>query len=552
MARHRAARRRRLVWVSPVLLIAAAGAAVYYANGLSLLGDEPFPDVTPEDDAFDVDWCTQLRIVTASSYRPVLTDVAPLVATDDQCVQLNVEVANGLDAVSRVADSGAHVWIPDDAAWAGAAEQLTLDPDAPGAETVVATSPIYMVTDETTAALLRDAGESWLGLTTLLSDGVPGPTLVLQDPARSGDGLVAAGSVGESVWLDAGMDASAQALIAALPSVRIVDRDALPSEAGEIGLVPEYALVSLLASGDSVTVPELFAGTDNTATLRYMWLPTGVDAGDPGVTAAMERLLGILTGSESADARERAGLRGPDMEPVTAGGDRFPQLEGEPFEVFSPHAVDHVFATFYEENRRADISLVIDISSSMASPPPGADVPVLDLVKAGLADMTALLPDDSRVGLWQFGNQLDPPNDWVELVPIGPLEPGQRDELATALDGMIAIDTGTGLYNTMLDAYLHAQENYREGVPSHAVVFTDGVNAFRPGSLTVEELTAELEAARDPQRPVQLTVVAMGAEPDAEVLASALEPVESYLASINSAGEIRAVLIHIAAGGVHH
>lgn len=552
MARHRAARRRRFVWVSPVLLIAAAGAAVYYTNALDVLGDEPFPDATQDDDAFDVDWCTQLRIVTASSYRAVLTDVAPLVATGDQCVQLNVEVANGLDALSRVADSGAHVWIPDDAAWAGAAEQPTLDSDAPGAETVVATSPIYMVTDETTAALLRDAGESWLGLTTLLSDGVPGPTLVLQDPARSGDGLVAAGSVGESVWLDAGMDASAQALIAALPSVRIVDGDALPSEAGEVGLVPEYALVNLLASGDSVTVSELLAGTDNTATLRYTWLPTGVDADVPDVAAAMERLLGILTGNESADARERAGLRGPDMEPVTAGGDRFPQLEGEPFEVFSPHAVDHVFATFYEESRRADISLVIDISSSMAAPPPGADLPVLDLVKAGLADMTALLPDDSRVGLWQFGNQLDPPNDWVELVPIGPLEPGHRDELATALDGMIAIDTGTGLYNTMLDVYLHAQENYREGVPSHAVVFTDGVNAFRPGSLTVEELIAELAAAHDPQRPVQLTVVAMGTEPDAEVLASALEPVESYLASINSAGEIRAVLIHIAAGGIHH
>lgn len=552
MARHRA-RRSRFVWVSPVLLIAAAGAAVYYAGGLNVLRDEPFPEAT-QDGALDIDWCTQLRIVTSSSYRPVLTEIEPLLASSDVCVQLDVEVANGLDALSRVAESGAHVWIPDDAAWAGAADQFEIDEDGPGAGTVVATSPIYMVADEATAQQIDDAGGSWLGLATLLSDEAPGPTLVLQDPARSGDGLVAAGAVGEAVWLDAGMDASAQAMTAALPSTRIVEDDALPSESGEVGLLPEYVLVGLLASGDAATIgaSELITGADNTAIMRYTWLPTGVDGDDPAVTAAMQRVVDTLAGEESADARGRAGLRSAHLAPVTVDADTFPALQGEPFEVFSPHAVDHVFATYYEHNRRADFHLVIDISGSMAETPPGSDLPVLDLVKLGLQDMTGLLPDDAQVGLWQFGTQLAPPNDWVELVPIGPLEPGQREALDGALAEMIALDTGTGLYNTMLDAYLHAQENYREGVPSHAVVFTDGRNEFRPGSLTVEDITAELEAAHDPQRPVQLTVVAMGSEPDAEVLEGVLEPVENYLAPITAADEIRAVLIHLAAGGVHH
>jgi hypothetical protein len=171
MARHRG-RRSRFVWVSPVLLLAAAGAAVYYAGGLNVFGDEaPTPDAT-QDDTFDVDWCTQLRVLTASSYRPVLTEIAPLLRSGDVCVQLDIDVANGVDALSRVADSGVHVWIPDDAAWTGAAE-LELDVDAPDAGTVVATSPIYMVTDGTTARALRDAGESWLGLTTLLGDARP-------------------------------------------------------------------------------------------------------------------------------------------------------------------------------------------------------------------------------------------------------------------------------------------------------------------------------------------------------------------------------------------
>lgn len=535
-------------------MIAALGAAFYYLGG-DVLRDGPAPEETQDDAAVDIAWCTQLRVVTAASYRPVLAEIEPLLRSGEPCVRLAVEVANGLDALRRVADSEAHIWIPDDAAWAGTADQLELDEDAPGAGTIVATSPIYMVTDEATAEQVREAGGSWLGLATLLADATPGPTLVLQEPERSGDGLVAAGSVGEAVWQDAGMDASAQAMIAALPSVRVVEDHALPAESGEIGLVPEYALADMLASedaGSTVEGAELLAGTDNTAVLRYAWLPTGVEGDNPDVAAAMDRLLGILRGSEAADARITAGLRGPGLEPVAVGGGSLPELSGEPFEPFSPHAVDHVFATFYDENRRADMHLVIDISGSMAATPPGSELPVLDLVKQGLADMTELLPDNAQVGLWQFGTQLDPPNDWIELVPVEPLEPDHRAELDAALAEMIALDTGTGLYNTMLDAYLSAQETYQEGVPSHAVVFTDGVNEFRPGSLTLEELTAELEQANDPQRPVQLTVVAMGSAPDIEALESALEPVESYLAPITTAEEIRAVLIHLAAGGVHH
>jgi len=537
------------------VLAAAVGAGGYYVWDSGVLRAEPFPNAT-QGSELDVDWCTPVRIVTASSFRPVLTDIEPLLVSDDVCVQLDVQVANGLDAMAEVAGSGAHVWIPDDASWAGAADQLTLDPEAQGAGTVVATSPLYMVTDETTAAQISDIGGGWLDVANALSGGASGLTLVIEEPERSGDGMVAAGSVAESVWLAAGMDASAQALTAALPSIRTVEAGAMPEESGEIGIMPEYALVGLSGSGpdgaSALGGAVLLPGTDHIATLRYTWLPTALGTDDPDVAAALERVLDVLRGSEADDARAAAGLRGPDMTPAPVAGDAFPPLEGEPFDVFSAHAVDHIFAMFYPEFRLADVYLAIDISGSMAAPPPGSDVPVLDLVKQGLQEMTDLLPDDSRVGLWQFGTQLDPPNDWLPLVAVASLETEQRDQLASSLNSMVALDTGTGLYNTMLDVYLHAQENYRGGVPTHAIVFTDGRNEFRPGTLTVEQLKEELAAARSPDRPVQLTVVAMGTEPDAELLADALEPVESYLAAINTAEEIRAVFIHLAAGGIHH
>ena len=75
---------------------------------------------------------------------------------------------DGRVAPQRVADLQADVWIPDDAAWAGAADSLAVA-EAPrgGSGTVVATSPIYMVTDEATVHGALIAAQT-----------APGPTLI--------------------------------------------------------------------------------------------------------------------------------------------------------------------------------------------------------------------------------------------------------------------------------------------------------------------------------------------------------------------------------------
>ena len=55
-------------------------------------------------------------------------------------------------------------------------------------------------------------------------------------------------------------------------------------------------------------------------------------------------------------------------------------------------------------------------------------------------------------------------------------------------------------------------------MPSHVVVFTDGRNEADQPTLSLEQLGQRLAAAKDPQRPVELTVVAFGGQPEAQAL----------------------------------
>ena len=554
MARHRARNKRRR-WMLAAAL-AAAGAAIGATAAALLNEPEPTPLTEPTEpaDPVVVNTCTTLRVVTATSFEPVLSELAPVLSQGNDCVRLDVEVADGQSAELRVAETAADVWIPDDAAWAEVARTAELDPQAAGAGTVVATSPIYMVTDQATAASLNQAGGGWLDLAGLLTADTD-TRLTVRDPAGSGDGLIGVGAVGEAVWLDAGMDASAEALMTAFPSTLTVTEHAMPARQGDVGLVAEYALSTMLAEGgESATAIRsrtLLAGTDYSAMLRYTWLRTATGTADEESVAAMDRLLDLLTGDDSAAALAAAGLRAADGRPFDQAGDPFPAVDAPAFDVLGTHKIDHVFATWYTEERTSDVLVVIDVSGSMAAPAPGSDTPLIDLVREGVLGLAELLPDESELSLWQFGAQLDPPRDYVELLPRAGLDAGHREALNDSATAMVTTETGTGLYDTTMAAYLNARESYRPGIQSHVIVFTDGRNEDRPGSITIEQLAADLVAATDPARPVQLTIVTFGDDTDAELLESALDETGAYIAHITNAEQVHAVFIHQAAGGRH-
>ncbi len=493
-----------------------------------------------------------VRVLTASSFAPVLAELAPSLGAADECLRVEVTQADGRAAAARVPGSGVDVWIPDDAAWADRVPEQELAPSGVlGAGAVVATSPIFMVTDSATAARVQKAGGSWLALAGLLGT-ASGTRLVVSDPATSGDGMVAAGSVGEAVWIAEGMDASSLALGKAVTVTRTVSRTtpALPRRAGEVGLVPEYALLPHL-DGPAARAA-LLTGSDRTAILRYTWLPTAAAAADPGRAAALETLRRALTGRESPRALAAAGLRGPvGTTPPGAAAGRVPDVAAEAFPVLGRHHVDHVLATWYRTERRMSLTAVVDVSGSMAARAPGSGSPLIDLVRAGCLTVAQMLPDDARLGLWEFGSRLDGPRDHRRLLPLSALTPAHRRSLTSAVDRLRARRTGTGLHDTILAAYVAARDEYRPGTSNQVLVFTDGRNEKDPGGISLQELTRRITRAQDPRRPVKLSVVVFGQRPETERLAKALEPVRAYVQSLETAQDVEAMFVHVAAGGLH-
>jgi von Willebrand factor type A domain/Bacterial extracellular solute-binding protein len=550
MAHHQVGTNRLHVgWLVPLLAIVLVG-------GGTAVGKLSAPGGTPA--AGTSSTCAEvLTVVAASSFVPVLSTVAPAVSEGPNCARLDVVPADGRAAAAEMAARGADVWIPDDAAWAGTQGMAQLAP-APtaGAGTVLATSPFYLVTDAGTAERVTGVGGGWRGLDRLLAGPAeaPPPRLVVRDPAGSGDGMLGVGAIGEAVWITDGMDASALALARAMPAARTVPgaEPALPRTPGEVGAVPEYALLPVLRSNGVAPGTTALAPTDHTAVLRFSWLPTAAAAADPATAAQLARLLDALTGDAAAPGLAAAGLRRPDAagppgEPVPG----LPAVTAPPYEVLKPHHVDHVFAIWYPADRRADVLVAVDVSGSMNARAPGSPRRLIELVKDGFTDLGRLLPDDAELGLWEFGVRLDPPRDYQVLLPSAELTTEHRRQVDRAIDRLSARSPGTGLHDTVLAAYTVARDRYRAGVPNHVVVFTDGHNEADPGSLTLTQLSTQLAQARDPARPVKLTVVAFGGKSDPERLEKALEPVAGFVSQPTTAEAVSAVFLHVAAGGVH-
>ena len=542
-----------LIAIPIVLLGAGAAVAAVFGGGES--SSAPQTAGIPVASAAKCTTTTPLTVVTAKSFAPVLEALAPTLATGTDCARLDVKVIDGRAAAQQIAKLGADVWIPDDTSWAtvaGGAYAEYGDTENAAAEkpVVVATSPLYFVTDKTTAGTVRAAGGSWLGLAELVKQGKP-VNPVLRAPGGTGDGLLAAGALGEAVWLRSGMDVSAEYLAEALGASRTVPGDAVakPAKASEVGLVPEYALLKPGWSEDQVVM----APSDHTAELRYTWLPDEQAAKQPATAKAMTRLLETLRGPQASDALSDAGLRGPGGQlPQSAETRRLPKVSAKPLDVLAAHHITHVFATWYPADRRSDILVVVDVSGSMGEPAPGTQQPLIRSVARGTDRLGALLPNDSRLALWEFGSRIDGAKDYRPVLGRAALSTTHRRALATATRGLAARPTGTGLYDTLLASYRSARDSFRGGRTNQVVLFTDGLNQDDPGSITAAQLTAALKKASDPKRPVALSVITFGQEKQAEALEKVLAPIDGSVKVITNAAQVDPLFIHVAAGGLEH
>jgi hypothetical protein len=132
-------------------------------------------------------------------------------------------------------------------------------------------------------------------------------------------------------------------------------------------------------------------------------------------------------------------------------------------------------------------------------------------VQDSAAIAAQLLSPQTRLGLWEFTYQLDPPNDYKQLVPMAPLS-SNRTTLLNALDAAEPIPTGgTSLYRTVYDAYKFEQANWNPNYANSIIVFTDGKDETDPGAPSLAAVQAQLKGIEDPAKPIQLIMLGYGA-----------------------------------------
>lgn len=485
-----------------------------------------------------------LTVVAASSFARPLKRIAAPLASAANCVAVQVKVADGRSAGDTVAAAGADVWIPDNTNWATLPGPPKLATGR-NAGTILATSPLYFVTLRSGPALPA-AADSWLGLAELLAKEAQW-RLVLRDPVASGDGMVAAGGIAEAEYAAHGPLISALDLLRMWKAgtTRTAVGPALPDTPDQVGIVPEYALPAAARTNKyAFTAP-----TDGTSLLRYAWYPIAAAMADPVRKAAIFRLYKALTARSAATELSAAGLRAPNgaaAKPALAG---LPKITAPPMAALSEHFTYHVLATWRPALRTSNMLLVIDVSGSMADPAPGTKRPKIGLVRQGVTQVDALLPDTALLGLWQFGSRLAPPHDWQQLVAPAVLSNEQRAAIIRAGSALHSRSTGTGLYDTILAAYRNQQAHYRAGMPNEVVLFTDGVNEDDPGSISLAQLQAGLDGS-DPHRRVQLSIFGIGSHVPAAALTAAIAPVGGQVDLLGSPDEVIGAFVHAVSGAL--
>ena len=547
MGRHVARRARRIpaYWYVVAIVLALAGVAF----GLAATSQSNHPAAsssgTGAASGASGPCSRQLHVVTATSYEPVLQKAADGIAQGPDCVKVTVTRADGTGAAEVVASSGADAWIADDASWPQLPSTAHIAKDR---AQVVATSPLYVVTQRTAPPLPASA-QTWAGLGQLV--GQPKQSqLVVSDPAASGAGMVAVGALAGPVLTKAGPLVSALDMMRGWQSGTTVTAAqlALPKIPTQIAVLPEYAL---LASGHASDY-RVFAPTDAAALMRFTVLPTDAAAADPVTTAAINRLVQALTGQSTRAAVSAAGLRGPTWPaapPPAATDAGLPSLPAAAMPTMIEHLMYHVLSTWRPDLRRTNMLIVVDVSGSMGEALPGTGSTKIDLVRQGINQVNALLPSSAQLGLWQFGSQLSPPNDWQPLAATAPLSTAQRNAVQTAATNLTARPVGTGLYDTILAAYQYQQAHYVAGLPNQVIVFTDGVNEDDPVSISIDQLKAGLAAAGT-QKYVQLSVFGFGASIPADSLSSALSPVEGQVDELTNTDQVIGAFVHAVSGAL--
>lgn len=485
----------------------------------------------------------ELAVAVAAELAPAV-DVAAAewekagAAVDGTCVEVSVTAAEPVGVAATVAAkhgavlpgvsqvSGAavspDVWVPDSSAWllrlkSGGASEFN-----PGNGASIAHSPVVVGVPEPIASQLGWPKQefTWSALVSQVNNveplkaGTVNPTqdaaglsglLALSAAAAAGEGGQAA-TVGALRALSTSSADRRQDLFAKFPTSS--DPSTMAQSLGAAAL-SEEDLLSYNAGKPAVPLAALYPKPAATP-LDY---PYAVLPGIGSVKASAARMLfDVLTTDGFKDRLGSLSLRAPDG----TWGAGFSAPEGAPSPAadggkVDPLTVERAVSSWSIATQSGRMLCVIDVSGSMRESVASANGASRQQVTLEAAGRGLDLFDDSwQIGLWEFSTNLGSGRDYRRLVEIGPLS-SQRSELEAALAQIQPTRGDTGLFDTVLAAYETVQEDWEQGQVNSIVLFTDGKNDDDNG-ISQQQLIAELERVKDPERPVQVVLIGIGAD----------------------------------------
>jgi Ca-activated chloride channel family protein len=528
----------------PVAAVAALVVAIGVVLGVTLTGGKASADsANPAPSATETagkpskkpsaDACTQhlkLRVVVASGIAAVVRSVA-----NQTCVDATVTVDDAATAATVLKSGKADVWIPDSRV-RGVLAGNSLAAAAPS----LASSPLVIAANSTsnTSKYTSNSPLTW---NSLLSLGSLSPLKVqVQNNATSSTALVLASALNGLALQSTGDKYLGLASVAAASTgMAPATSAAIPASTLR---VEEARLVK--AQPDTKILP-MSGGYPQ---LDYPWLARAGAA--PAVQTASAQLLAALQGPLGNKARTEQGLLNPGTVAVEPG-DYTGTNGGVLIPVPSIASIPTLYALADAGAQHGNILAVLDLSGSMAEPTSDGQPSKLAAVQSSAKLAVQLLSPQSRVGLWEFTYQLDPPNDYKSVVPVGALS-SNRTALLNALDAATPISTGgTSLYRTTLDAYKYAQANWKANYANSVLVFTDGKDETDPGAPSLADVQAQLKSIQDPKRPVQLIMLGYGAA-DIDAMTSLTNTVGGVVYHINSTAQIIGAFVDSISQSVLH
>jgi Ca-activated chloride channel homolog len=518
--RHASSRRRswprRLFALATAVVLLAAGAAA--ANAFL------------DQRASSCEQAPALTVVADPAIAPALAEFADTYertapAINGMCTPVDVIPMNSSAIAGGLASSlRADMWVPDSNLWT---QQVTATGVALDVGDPVATSPLVVVASRPIAEQLGwpDADLPWGAMLDAKAQAT------IPDPTTTSEGLATLMAVAAVVGSE---EADRTKLVQAMSGVA---RSTVPDveEAFEqvnadpaqapLFTATEQSVVRYNTASPANLVAALYPA-EGTAVFDYPAISITTAATSAVKAEAAEAFEAALHTPQAVEVLQDAGFRAPNGTAREGAGvvDGIRAAQPTTLPAPDPAQAAEILRLWAALSLDSQMLAVVDISGSMNEEVQGGGTRI-ELTRDAAKGALGLFPASSSIGLWAFSVDLDPPNDHLELVPLGPLSEqiGSRSRqealLAAAESLPDRVGGGTALYDTVLAAFRTVRSAYDPARINSVVVLTDGVDRDDPDSIGLDTLLATLRTEFDPARPVSVITIGISADADHETLA---------------------------------